>query len=262
MSTIQGGVAQLEERLLCKQEVRGSSPLVSTTLPKGGPKGSGYRGLESQFRRHPLTTPVVMLLAGALMLALDYDFGTHGYWGLGTGSLLAGGGLLGALGLVLLPIGAVLAAKRWTKPIIVTCPRRHLRARDAVEPFFFVRESYLDYVAVTCSACKADFTLPATARLILTARQVAHDTSRHDGRARSRSRSRPVCPVAFDVLHPSLNRLVRNETAPKTKHVVLYVSNPPIELNRRLIRPANLQIHLGAPESGQSLLSRGHEHPA
>ena len=44
-----GGVAQLGERLLCKQEVDGSSPFTSTSLAKQDWWASG----ETQFRRKP-----------------------------------------------------------------------------------------------------------------------------------------------------------------------------------------------------------------
>jgi hypothetical protein len=46
-----GGVAQLGERLLCKQEVDGSSPFTSTTDDAAG-AGEGDRGLPSP-RREP-----------------------------------------------------------------------------------------------------------------------------------------------------------------------------------------------------------------
>jgi hypothetical protein len=44
-----GGVAQLGERLLCKQEVDGSSPFTSTSLAKPDWRATG----ETAFRRKP-----------------------------------------------------------------------------------------------------------------------------------------------------------------------------------------------------------------
>ena len=42
--TLDGGIAQLEEHLLCKQGVSGSNPLTSTKIRR---QGGGNQGLKS-----------------------------------------------------------------------------------------------------------------------------------------------------------------------------------------------------------------------
>jgi hypothetical protein len=125
-----------------------------------------YRGFERFFRRHPISVPIGMLIAGAGALFLGLARTHAGFVGLGIGYLIGGGAMVAILGLLLLPFGVVMTAKRRAHPITVTCPRCHLRSQDAAEPFAIIRESYLDYVHVTCSSCRADFTLPAEARLL------------------------------------------------------------------------------------------------
>ena len=64
LSSIRGGLAQLGERLLCTQEVRGSNPLASTTLRcarSALPGGAFSLGIPWLFQRSPIASGDVVL---------------------------------------------------------------------------------------------------------------------------------------------------------------------------------------------------------
>ena len=54
-----GDVAQLVERLLCKQEVAGSSPVISTTSRAGSVVSVGEASGHGAKRTHPMMSPLM-----------------------------------------------------------------------------------------------------------------------------------------------------------------------------------------------------------
>jgi len=125
-----------------------------------------YRQMERAYLRHPIRTSIIMLVVAAILLPIAIALLVERMAGLDIGFLLGLGGISAILGVAGLIGGFFIDVYRRSHPIVVTCPHCHLRAQDAQPPFTFIRESYIDYVAVTCSYCRTDFTLPATARLL------------------------------------------------------------------------------------------------
>lgn len=117
--------------------------------------------LERLLRRHPLALPVILVAFGGGFLA-PFLARPHHVGGL----LLIIPAIVLTAGIVMLPFGISSVVRRRLHPVVLKCPKCALESAQLPRAFSVTRWHDSDYGFVVCSQCAADFTVPATARLI------------------------------------------------------------------------------------------------
>jgi hypothetical protein len=138
---------------------------MATMHQRRAPAGQGSitRGLQESFREHPLRFPILAIVIGWGLLGWLLFVGYAGGLIVLAIDLLA---VIGALGVLLLPVGVVVTLRRRLHQQVLRCPHCGAESRACAVPFRVERISYASYAHVTCSRCSGDFTVDKHAVLV------------------------------------------------------------------------------------------------
>jgi hypothetical protein len=110
------------------------------------------QGLSRAFKKYPLGFPLFLIVFGGGLLWLTLE--SKSRFAIAAAFLI----IIVAMGVITLPFGIAITARRVFFPAILRCPYCGTEARTATRPFKVEYPPAVDYAYVICSSCGRDFT--------------------------------------------------------------------------------------------------------
>lgn len=121
------------------------------------------QSLNRLFARHPIYVPLFLAVVG--FGALAWSAAMLHMTGFVAPLVMGASAVAGGIGVLLLPVGVIVAIRRRRHPIELQCSRCGAVSSACERPFRIERPDHVEYAWVVCSQCGADFTVDRNAVL-------------------------------------------------------------------------------------------------